>query len=74
MDKKMAQTLAEKAGFTWLTTKDLGDELAMFATLVEQSEREACAKWFEEPEQDRWLTPEECAEAMRARSNLNQEA
>ena len=29
------------------------------------AERERCAAWFEEPEQDRWLTPEECAAAIR---------
>ena len=36
MDKKTAQELAEKAGFTWLTTKDYGDELTRLACLVEQ--------------------------------------
>ena len=29
------------------------------------AERERCVAWFEEPEQNRWLTPEECAAAIR---------
>lgn len=44
MDKMLAQEIAEKAGFTWLTTKDYGDELLAFANIVAQTEREACAK------------------------------
>ena len=30
------------------------------------AERERCVAWFEEPEQNRWLTPEECAAAIRS--------
>lgn len=44
MDKKTAQELAEKAGITWLTTKDIGDELLRFAELVAEDERKACAE------------------------------
>lgn len=48
MNKKLTQDLAEKAGLTWLTTKDYGDELLKFAELVAAAEREECAVMCEE--------------------------
>lgn len=47
LNKQAVMKMAEDAGFTWLTTKDYGDELVKFADLILRAEREECAKLCE---------------------------
>lgn len=39
MNKQTARRMGEEAGINWLTVMDSGDQLAAFATAVEQAQR-----------------------------------
>lgn len=41
MNRETARRMGEEAGINWLTVMDSGDQLAAFATAVEQAQRRA---------------------------------